>query len=226
MDDEDRRKNAPKPVSAGLARSAAASKIQRQVIQQEARTLKDAIKRVQPRHRAYVLSRAAGDTPKQSWEKHMPQVQDPSKSGWELEYKSPAIKVAIQHATEAAIRGSLMSAAQRRDYVLDRLVVESTEGGDSARVASLIALGKTAGMFVDRQEVAIVGGADAIRHQIEAMLASIQGRVIDAVDSEDCLNDDTVYTEGTNAPAEDGSLCVNSAADPHRAPTTPDQSDP
>ena len=116
-----------------------------------------------------------------------------------------------------------MSAAQRRDYVLDRLVVESTEGGDSARVASLIALGKTAGMFVDRQEVAIVGGADAIRQQIEAMLATIQGRVIDG---EDCLNEAIDSTEGTGAPAEDGSLCVNSAADPHRAPTTPVQSDP
>jgi len=220
---EDRTKNAPKPVSAGLARSAAASRIQRQVIQQAARTLKDAIKRVQPRHRGYVMSRAAGDTPKKSWEKHMPQVQDPSKAGYDLEYKSPAVKVAIQHATEASIRGSLMSAAQRRDYVLDRLVVESTEGGDSARVASLIALGKTAGMFVDRQEVAIVGGADAIRGQIEAMLATIQGRVIEG---EDCLNDAIDSTGGTGAHAEEDSLCVNSVADPHRAPTTPVQSDP
>ena len=223
MTDEDRTKNASKAISAGLARSAAASKIQRQVIQQEARTLGDSLKRVQTRHRAYVLSRAAGDTPKQSWLKHMPPVNDPSKSGHELEYKSPAVRTAIAHATEAAIRGSLMSAAQRRDYVLDRLVVESTEGGDSARVASLIALGKTAGMFVDRQEVAIVGGADAIRQQIEAMLATIQGRVIDG---EDCLNEAIDSTEGTGAPAEDGSLCVNSAADPHRAPTTPVQSDP
>jgi len=152
----------------------------------------------------------------------MPQVSNASKSGHELEYKSPAVKVAIQHATEAAIRGSLMSAAQRRDYVLDRLVVESTEGGDSARVASLIALGKTAGMFVDRQEVAIVGGADAIRQQIEAMLATIQGRVIDG----DCLNDATDSEGGAGASAEVGSLRVNSAADPHPPPTTPVQRDP
>ena len=211
------------PVSAGIARSAAALLLQRRVVKQQSRTLNDSLKRVQTRHREYVMSRAAGDTPKQAWEKHMPHVADPSKSGYDLEYKSPAVKTAIGHAQEAAIRGSLMSAAQRRDYVLDRLVVESTAGGDSARVASLIALGKTAGMFVDRQEVAVVGGADAIRQQIEAMLATIQGRVIEG---EDCLNEAVVYTEGTGAPAEEGSLCVNSAADPHRAPTTPVQSDP
>jgi len=222
MTDEDRTKTVSKPVSAGLARSAAAQRIQRHVIQQEARTLKDAIKRVQPRHRGYVLSRASGDTPKQAWEKHMPTVSNSSKSGHELEHKSPAVKVAIQHATEAAIRGSLMSAAQRRDYVLDRLVVESTEGGDSARVASLIALGKTAGMFVDRQEVAVVGGADAIRGQIEAMLASIQGRVIDG----DCLNDATDSEGGTGASADGDSLCVNDAGETHPSPTTPVQSDP
>ena len=226
MDDEDRTKNASKPVSAGLARSAAASKIQRQVIQQEARTLKDAIKRVQPRHRAYVMSRAAGQSTKKSWEEHMPPVNDPAKQGHDLETRSVAVRAAIGHATEAAIRGSLMTVAQRRDYVLDRLIVETTAGGDSARIQALIALGKTANMFVDRQEVAIVGGADAIRGQIEAMLASIQGRVIDAAGAEDCLNDAIVYTERTGACAGEDSRCVNSAADPHPPPTTPVQSDP
>jgi len=152
----------------------------------------------------------------------MPQVKDSSKAGYDLEYKSPAVKVAIQHATEAAIRGSLMTVAQRRDYVLDRLIVETTAGGDSARIQALIALGKTANMFVDRQEVAIVGGADAIRGQIEAMLASIQGRVIDG----DCLNDAIDSEGGTGACAGEDSLCVNDAADPHPPPTTPVQSDP
>ena len=151
----------------------------------------------------------------------MPPVSNPSKQGYELEHKSQAVSVAIQHATAAAVRGSLMSAAQRRDYVLDRLVVESTAGGDSARVASLIALGKTAGMFVDRQEVAIVGGAGAIKQQIEAMLASIQGRVIDG----DCLNEAIDSEGGTGASAGEDSHCVNDAADPHRHPTAPSKSD-
>ena len=211
------------PVSAGIARSAAALLLQRRVVKHEARTLNDSLKRVQTRHREYVMSRAAGDTPKQAWEKHMPHVADPSKSGYELEYKSPAVKTAIAHAQEAAIRGSLMSAAQRRDYVLDRLVVESTAGGDSARVASLIALGKTAGMFVDRQEVAVVGGADAIRGQIEAMLATIQGRVIEG---EDCLNEDNVYTGEDSASQDEDSLVYTKAGEAHPTPTTPGKIDP
>ena len=223
---EDRMKTPSKPVSAGLARSAAAQKIQRRVVEQEARTLGDSLKRVQTRHRSYVMSRASGDTPKQAWEKHMPPVSNASKSGHELEYKSPAVKVAIQHATEAAIRGSLMSAAQRRDYVLDRLVVESTEGGDSARVASLIALGKTAGMFVDRQEVAIVGGADAIKQQIESMLATIQGRVIDGDVTPDCLHEAIDSTGESDDSVEPDRHCLNGGGEPHHTPTTPVKSEP
>jgi hypothetical protein len=38
---------------------------------------------------------------------------------------SPPIRTAIEAASTVMLRGSLMSAAQRRDHVLDRLIVES-----------------------------------------------------------------------------------------------------
>lgn len=89
------------------------------------------------------------------------------------------------------MQGSLMSAAQRRDFVLDRLVQETMVGGDSARVRALELLGKTAGLFVDRSEVKLNNGTD-IRGQIESLLMSVRGRtatqdvedaqVIDAAD--------------------------------------------
>ena len=73
------------------------------------------------------------------------------------------------------MQGSLMSAAQRRDFVLDRLVQETMVGGDSARVRALELLGKTAGLFVDRSEVKLNNGTD-IRSQIESLLTSVRGR--------------------------------------------------
>jgi hypothetical protein len=76
-----------------------------------------------------------------------------------------------------------MSAAQRRDYVLDRLVSETQQGGDSARVRALELLGKTAGLFVDRSEVRLNSTGD-IRGQIESLLNSVRGRST-SVDVED-----------------------------------------
>ena len=190
MTNEDRKQDAPRPVSEKLARSAAARRIQRRVIEQEANTLKDAMGRVQGRHRGYVMARASGDSQGAAWSKTMTTVKDPTKSGHELESRSPAVRVAIEAATEAAIRGSLMTVAQRRDYVLDRLVVESTAGGDSARIQALVALGKTANMFTDRQEISIVGGADAIASRIEQMIEAIQGRVIEHDDGLNVVGED------------------------------------
>jgi len=149
------------------------------VIEQEANTLRDAMGRVQGRHKGYVMARAAGDSQGKAWSKTMTEVKDPTKSGHELESRSPAVRVAIEAATEAALRGSLMTVAQRRDYVLDRLVVESTAGGDSARIQALVALGKTANMFTDRQEISVVGGSEAIAQRIQQMIEAIQGRTID-----------------------------------------------
>ena len=153
----------------------------------------------------------------------MPPVNDPAKQGHDLETRSVAVRTAIGHATEAAIRGSLMTVAQRRDYVLDRLIVETTAGGDSARIQALIALGKTANMFVDRQEVAVVGGADAIRGQIESLLATIQGRVIDG---EDCLHEAIDSTGESDDSGEPDRHCLNGGGEPHHTPTTPVKSEP
>lgn len=108
----------------------------------------------------------------------MPQTKDASSSAYKLE-SSPPIRTAIEAASVVMLRGSLMSAAQRRDHVLDRLIVESEQGGDSARVRSLELLGKTAGLFQDKAEHVTTTG-QGVRQRIDALLRSIMERdVID-----------------------------------------------
>jgi len=203
MTSEDRKQAAPRPVSEKLARSAAAKRIQRKVIEQEANTLKDAMGRVQGRHKEYVMARAAGDSQAKAWSETISTVRNPQQRGAELESKSPAVRNAIEAVTAAAIKGSLMTVAQRRDYVLDRLIVESTAAGDIARIQALALLGKTANMFTDRQEISVIGGADAIASRIQQMIEAIQGRTIEH--EPDRLNDDHIYDA-----ADDG---LNDAAD-------------
>lgn len=193
MDTKDPQKAAPPPVSAGIARSAAAKRIQRKVIEQEANTLKDAMGRVQGRHKGYVMARAAGDSQGKAWSETISKVSNPQQRGAELESKSPAVRHAIEAVTAAAIKGSLMTVAQRRDYVLDRLIVESTAAGDSARIQALALLGKTANMFTDRAEISVIGGADAIAIRIQQMIEAIQGRTIEHDDS---LNSEHIYAAG------------------------------
>ena len=191
MDTKDPKKTAAAPVSAGIARSAAARRIQRKVIQQEANTLKDAMGRVQGRHKGYVMARASGDSQAKAWSETMTTVRNPQQRGAELESKSPAVRNAIEAVTAAAFKGSLMTVAQRRDYVLDRLIVESTAAGDSARIQALALLGKTANMFTDRAEISVIGGADAIAQRIQQMIEAIQGRTIEH--DEDGLNSEHIY---------------------------------
>ena len=167
-----------KPLSEGTTRRAAAGRIKARVTQQEAVTVADAMRRVQPKHKGYVMARAAGMSPAQAWTETQTNSLQPERSGRRLE-ESPIIKAAIARSEEVVLRGSLMSAAQRRDWVLDRLIVESEAGGDSARVRSLELLGKTAGLFIDRAEVSVIGGSESVRERIEAMLASIAGRTIE-----------------------------------------------
>lgn len=200
MDTKDPKKTATAPVSRGIARSAAARRIQRKVIEQEANTLKDAMGRVQGRHKGYVMARASGDSQGKAWSKTMTTVSNPQQRGAELESKSPAVRNAIEAVTAAAIKGSLMTVAQRRDYVLDRLIVESTAAGDSARIQALALLGKTANMFTDRAEISVVGGADAIASRIQQMIEAIQGRTIE---HDDGLNSAHIYDaddDGLNSP--------------------------
>ena len=131
----------------------------------------------------------------------MPVTKDASSSAYRLE-SSPPIRTAIEVASTVMLRGSLMSAAQRRDHVLDRLIVESESGGDSARVRSLELLGKTAGLFMDKAEHVTTAG-QGVRQRIDALLKSITERdVVDAgvaaldadslLDASKRVNDDTV----------------------------------
>lgn len=222
MDTKDPKKTATAPVSRGIARSAAAKRIQRRVIEQEANTLKDALGRVQGRHKGYVMARASGDSQAKAWSETISTVSNPQQRGAELESKSPAVRNAIEAVTAAAIKGSLMTVAQRRDYVLDRLIVESTAAGDSARIQALIALGKTANMFTDRAEISVIGGADAIAQRIQQMIEAIQGRVIehddglnsvgeDATGLNDTGDDDDDTADAAGLNSADG---LNSAAQP------------
>jgi len=69
-----------------------------------------------------------------------------------------------------------MSAAQRRDWVLDRLIAESSDAGDSARIRALELIGKTAGLFIDKAEITVQAG-DA-EHRIMMLLDAIKGRTL------------------------------------------------
>jgi len=204
MDKKDPQKAAPPPVSKGIARSAAAKRIQRKVIEQEANTLKDALGRVQGRHKGYVMARASGDSQGKAWSKTMTKASNPQQRGAELESKSPAVRNAIEAVTAAAIKGSLMTVAQRRDYVLDRLIVESTAAGDSARIQALALLGKTANMFTDRQEISVIGGADAIAQRIQQMIEAIQGRTIEHDDGLNSIEDATGLNNADDVGEDDG----------------------
>jgi len=181
MDTENQARNrAPKltPVSKGTLRGAARTRINGRITNQEATSVQDALHRVQDKHRDYVLQRAAGSSPAEAWRQPMHKTKDASNSAYKLE-SSPPIRTAIEAASAVMLRGSLMSAAQRRDHVLDRLIVESEKGGDSARVRSLELLGKTAGLFQDKAEHVTTTG-QGVRQRIDTLLKSIMMRdVID-----------------------------------------------
>ena len=187
MDIDDRsKKSAPRaaPVSRGTLRGAARTRINGRITQQEATSVQDALHRVQDKHRDYVMQRAAGSSPAEAWRETMPETKDASSSAYRLE-SSPPIRTAIEAASTVMLRGSLMTAAQRRDHVLDRLIVESEKGGDSARVRSLELLGKTAGLFLDKAEHTTASG-QGVRQRIDALLKSIMER--DVVSSTERVN--------------------------------------
>ena len=178
------------PLSAGTARGRAADRIRQAVEKTPPATVTEAMKRLAPQHQRYVMKRAEGMARDQAYRETITDTARANDYGRRLE-QQPHIAAALAKAEEAVMQGSLMSAAQRRDYVLDRLVQETQQGGDSARVRALELLGKTAGLFVDRSEVKLNNGTD-IRGQIESLLMSVRGRtatqdvedaqVIDAAD--------------------------------------------
>lgn len=135
----------------------------------------EALRRVQPRHRDYVMARANGSTPQEAWTDTQGPHDRANDFGKRLDER-PSIKAALAVATESVVRGSLMSAAQRRDWVLDRLIAESADAGDSARIRALELIGKTAGLFIDKAEVSVQAG-DA-EHRIMMLLDAIKGRTL------------------------------------------------
>ena len=174
-----------RPVSKDNPRRAAAAQMTQRLDRQDVATLAGAVKMVQPRHRNYVMQRAAGSTPAQAWNATMTRVNNPEGSGRNLEARSPSVSRAIDAAVTTILRGSLMSSAQRRDWVLDRLLLESQDGGDSARIRALELLGKTAGLFIDRAEVALVDGGASVQSRIEELLAGVRRREpVNGVDAE------------------------------------------
>ena len=193
------------PLSAGTDRGTSSSRIRAAINRQAASTVADALKRVQPRHKGYIMQRAAGKTPAQAWQDTMPKVNNPDASARRLETR-PNIKTALHAAEEAVIRGSLMSAAQRRDYVLDRLILETTSGGDSARVRSLELLGKTAGLFSDKSEAPGIKSGD-IKTRIEQMLRSISERDVSSqsitIDAEEPIDAVSERVNDTDSGAGD-----------------------
>ena len=164
-----------RPITLGIPRSTSAGAVRRIITRQEASNVTEALRRVQPRHRSYVMARANGASPTEAWTDTMGPHEQASGFGSRLDER-PSIKAAIAVATESVVRGSLMSAAQRRDWVLDRLIAESSDAGDSARIRALELIGKTAGLFIDKAEVSVQAG-DA-EHRIMMLLDAIKGRTL------------------------------------------------
>ena len=76
-------------------------------------------------------------------------------------------------------RSAQSSALSRRRFVLEGLEREATEAAsDSARVAALVALGKTQGvdLFTDRIEQIADRTPDEVRAELEQRLAALLGR--------------------------------------------------
>ena len=80
---------------------------------------------------------------------------------------------------ESIQRSSVSQALSRRRFVLEGLEREATDAAsDSARVAALVALGKTQGvdLFTDRVEQVADQSPDEVRAELEQRLAALLGR--------------------------------------------------
>jgi hypothetical protein len=106
-------------------------------------------------------------------------VNGDSRNSGRLESK-PRIRHALAAMETKVLRGSLMSIAQRRDYVLDRLLAECECDKDAVRVRALELLGRTAGLWTESREEP-VGGAEAIRERIQQLMDDVRSRTIEHV---------------------------------------------
>ena len=91
----------------------------------------------------------------------------------------PEVSRRLHAAQDSVERSAASSALSRRTFVLDGLEREATQAdSDSARVAALIALGKTQGvdLFTDRVETVTDRTPDEVRAELEQRLAALLGR--------------------------------------------------
>jgi phage terminase small subunit len=91
---------------------------------------------------------------------------------------NPEVSRRLHAHQDSVERSAASSALSRRRFVLEGLERESTEAAsDSARVAALIALGKTSGvdLFTDRVEQVADQSPDEVRAALEQRLAALLG---------------------------------------------------
>ena len=91
---------------------------------------------------------------------------------------NPEVSRRLHAAQDSVERSAASSALSRRMFVLEGLERESTTAAsDSARVAALIALGKTSGvdLFTDRVEQVADQSPDEVRAALEQRLAALLG---------------------------------------------------
>ena len=92
---------------------------------------------------------------------------------------NPEVSRRLHAAQDSIKRSAASSALSRRAFVLEGLQREATDAdSDSARVAALIALGKTSGvdLFTDRVEQVADRTPDEVRAELEDRLAALLGR--------------------------------------------------
>ena len=92
---------------------------------------------------------------------------------------NPEVSRRLHAHQDSVERSAASSALSRRRFVLEGLEREATDAAsDSARVAALVALGKTQGvdLFTDRVEQVADRTPDEVRAELEARLAALLGR--------------------------------------------------
>ena len=91
---------------------------------------------------------------------------------------NPEVSRRLHAAQDSIERSSASQALSRRRFVLEGLEREATgAASDSARVAALVALGKTQGvdLFTDRVEQVADQSPDEVRAALEQRLAALLG---------------------------------------------------
>ena len=111
---------------------------------------------------------------------------------------NPLIRQAIAHGMEVALRGSLMTTAQRRDYVLDRLIVESLDLKGAVRMRAIEMLGKTVPDLFHADQPNQIKDISAIEQRITDIINAAKSRDITG-ESTRCDDAQHVNSDSLNA---------------------------